>query len=109
MKRRSLSLFSAAVFTAAVFIAPSAQAQDGAFGTMDGDIGRDGTFAPPGIIAEPDAGDAPSIGASGFPAGEGIRDAGDAPSIGSEGIPAGEGERDAGDAPSIGEASNIFD
>lgn len=84
-------------------------AQAGEFGTIGGDIARDGTLAPPGEIALPDAGNAPSIGSIGIPTGEQIQDAGEDPSIGSVGIPAGEGNLGAGDAPSIGESSKIFD
>ena len=112
MKTRFLSLlplFAAGLFTGSLLTATLAGAQAGEFGTFDGDMGRDGTLAAPGVIAEPDAGDAPSIGSVGTPAGEDFRDAGDAPSIGSVGIPAGEGFADAGDNPSIGESSEIFD
>ena len=97
------------ILALSLLAASSAGAQDGEFGTFEGDMGRDGTLAAPGVIAPPDAGDAPSIGSEGLPAGENIPDAGDAPSIGSMGTPAGEGIADAGDAPSIGESSEIFD
>ena len=99
-----------ALLLASPFLAPGlANAQAGEFGTFEGEMGRDGELAAPGMIAQPDAGDAPSIGSVGMAAGENIPDAGDAPSIGSVGIPAGEGELDAGDAPSIGESSSLFD
>jgi len=112
MKTRILGwipLLAAVLFAGSFLTTPLAGAQDGEFGTFDGDMGRDGTLAAPGVIAEPDAGDAPSIGSVGIPAGENIPDAGDAPSIGSVGIPAGEGLDDVGDNPSIGESSQIFD
>ena len=106
--RMLLVLSVPALLVSGLLATTSAVAQDGEFGTFDGDIGRDGTLAAPGMIASPDAGDAPSIGSEGMPVGEDIPDAGDAPSIGSVGTPAGEGIDDAGDAPSIGESSEIF-
>ena len=106
--RLHVALLVPALLVAGLLATPPAVAQDGEFGTFDGDIGRDGTLAAPGMIASPDAGDAPSIGSEGMPVGEDIPDAGDAPSIGSVGTPAGEGIDDAGDAPSIGESSEIF-
>ena len=112
MPRKPTCRFAAlrqSILALSLLAASSAGAQDGEFGTFEGDMGRDGTLAAPGVIAQPDAGDAPSIGSEGFPAGENIPDAGDAPSIGSMGTPAGEGIADAGDAPSIGESSEIFD
>lgn len=106
---KKTSWYLAAMILSVLLGANSAAAQAGEFGTIDGDIARDGTLAPAGRIAIPNAGDSPSIGSVGIPAGENIRDAGDDPSIGSVGIPAGEGFPTAGDNPSIGESSNIFD
>lgn len=108
-KQPGRSVAAAALLLTALLLPQLAHAQAGEYGTIEGDVARDGVLAPPGEIVQPDAGDAPSIGSVGIPAGENIPDAGDAPSIGSVGIPAGEGELSAGDAPSIGESSRIFD
>jgi hypothetical protein len=80
---------TAAMILSLLLGASSAAAQAGEFGTIEGDIARDGTLAPAGTIAIPDAGEAPSIG--------------------SVEIPAGEGFPTAGDNASIGESSDVFD